>query len=301
MATLDTVQRWMQTVLMHPGGVEQGIASAAARELIDVTPERAESVVTPSQSLTGLERLAIYNHAYFARLLECLRESYGVVQKCVGEEAFDEFAVNYLQTYPSRSYTLNDLGANFPQYLRESIPESELDELWPNFVIDLATLERTYCEVFDGPGIEGQALLNPESFQALSPESWEDARLVTVPCLRLLELQFPIHEYYSEVKRESQAEMPDPGRTFLAITRQDFVIRRFELTQAQFIVLSALQNGESVGEAIYQGGEAIEDLAEYGRNLRLWFHDWTAESLFQEISMDAASGLRPSSDTQETA
>ena len=220
MHDLRDLQRWMQAVLMHPGGAEAGAASEAARQAIDVPPEQAERVVTRSRALSGLERLAIYNRAYYARLLECLRESYPVLFRALGEEAFDGFALDYLQKYPSRSYTLNDLGANFPRYLRESRPADEPGPGWPDFVIDLAALEWTYNEIFDGPGVEGRRLLRPDRLRAIPPERWPEARLVAVPCLRLMELRYPVHLYYTAVRRRKEPEFSEPAETFLAITRR---------------------------------------------------------------------------------
>src|SRR5260370_14423752 len=183
---LDTIQRWMQAVIMHPVGVAEGIASADARAHIDVGPEEAETVVTRSRALTALDRLAIYSYAYYARLLECLREEYLVLKHALGEEVFDAFAVGYLQQYPSRSYTLFQLGANFPRYLAETRPPAPLplgergrgdgsgdDGLpgdWPDFLIDLATLELTFNEGFDGPGAEGGSLLDADLLRVISPE-----------------------------------------------------------------------------------------------------------------------------------
>ena len=123
MHDVDQLQRWMQTVIMNLGGAQQGVASEEARQLIGVGPEDAEQVVTRSQALTALERLDIYNRAYFARLLECLREEFPTLLHALGEEAFDDFAIAYLHRYPSRSYTLNQLGVNFPRYLAETRPE----------------------------------------------------------------------------------------------------------------------------------------------------------------------------------
>src|SRR5688572_16099648 len=100
---LDQVQRWMQAVIVHPQGVEAGIRAAAAREHIDVAPEAMEQVVGPSRRQTSLERLEIYANAYYARLLECLREEFPALAHAVGEEAFGNFAFGYLQTYPSQS------------------------------------------------------------------------------------------------------------------------------------------------------------------------------------------------------
>ncbi len=114
---LGQIQRWMQAALMHPVGIAEGIASAEARSHIDVGPHEAESVVTRSRALTALERLAIYGYAYYARLLECLREEFPVLKHALGEELFDAFAAEYLQQYPSRSYTLFQLGSNFPRFV----------------------------------------------------------------------------------------------------------------------------------------------------------------------------------------
>src|SRR5258707_9350668 len=156
---LGQIQRWMQATIMNPVGVAEGIASPEARSHINVGPDEAEAVVTRSRALSALERLAIYSYAYYARLLECLREEFPVLKHALGEEVFDAFAVGYLEKYPSRSYTLFQLGVNFPRFLAETRPDREADEgvaaEWPDFLIDLATLERTFSEVFDGPGVEG--------------------------------------------------------------------------------------------------------------------------------------------------
>jgi hypothetical protein len=287
MHDLDQIQRWMQAVLMHPGGAEEGVASAAARQAIDVTPEQAERVVTRSRALSALERLAIYNRAYYARLLDCLRESYPVLCHALGDEAFGTFAIDYLQKYPSRSYTLNDLGANFPRYLRESRPptrEGDADPSWPDFVIDLAALEWTYNEVFDGPGVECQRLLRPEGLHAIAPERWPEARLVAVPCLRLLGLRYPVHGYYTAVRRKKRAEFPGPAETLLAVTRRRYVIRRYELSRPQYVLLEALVRGGTVGEAINLAAEvAGDDEDRFAADLGRWFRDWTAEGFFRSV------------------
>jgi hypothetical protein len=288
MHDLDQLQRWMQAVLMHPGGAAEGVASAAARQVIDVAAEQAERVVTRSRALSALERLAIYNRAYYARLLDCLRESYPVLFHALGEDAFGAFALAYLQQYPSRSYTLNHLGENFPRYLAESRPADEggaAGPSWPDFIIDLATLEWTYDEVFDGPGVEGQPLLDAEALRAVPPERWPEARLLPVPCLRLLELRYPVHLYYTAVRRQEEADFPEPAETRLAITRRQYIIRRHELGRAQFVLLDALLRGATVGEAINRAGDTADDEERFATALGEWFRDWTAEGFFRAVEL----------------
>jgi Putative DNA-binding domain len=217
---LGQIQRWMQAAITHPVGVAEGIASAEARRHIDVGPDEAETVVTRSRALTALERLAIYGYAYYARLLECLRDAFPVLKHALGEELFDAFAAEYLQQYPSRSYTLLQLGVNFPRFLAETRPQQEGVEDsaadWPDFLIDLATLEWTFNEVFDGPGVEGEQLLDAGQLRAIPPERLLEARLECVPCLRLLALRYPVHKYVTGVRRHEEPEPPEPAETCLA-------------------------------------------------------------------------------------
>ncbi len=277
MHSLDAIQRWVQAVIMNPEGVRRAVASPEARQVLPFS--RVEQIVTPSQSLSGLERLEIYHNAYYARLLECLREEFPVTRHAVGEEAFDQFAFAYLQKYPSRSYTLNQLGASFPRYLAESRPTEE-DDPWPDFVIDLATLEQTFNEVFDGPGVEGQRLLDAEALAAVPAERWPEARLVPVPCLRLLALRIPVQRYFAAVRKKQEPPLPRPRKTFLAITRRDYVVRRYQVSRVQHVLLEGLSCGRAIGEVIQRAAEAgkLDPTA-----LRTWFRNWTAEGFFQAI------------------
>src|SRR5580698_11091876 len=119
---LDQIQRWLQAVIMHPDGVNAGIQSPEARSEVNVSPDQIEQVVTRSQRRTSVERLEVYANAYYARLLECLRDEYPALFHAAGEEVFDGLAFGYLQAYPSQSYTLGELSRRFAQYLEETRP-----------------------------------------------------------------------------------------------------------------------------------------------------------------------------------
>src|SRR5260370_20800792 len=275
---LGQIQRWMQADIMHPVGVAEGIASAEARRHIDVGPDEAEAVVTRSRRQTALERLAIYGYAYYARLLECLRDEFPVLKHALGEELFDAFAGEYLEKYPSRSYTLFQLGANFPRFLAETRPDRERTESsaadWPDFLIDLATLELTFNEVFDGPGVERAPLLDAGQLLAILPDRLLEARLVCVPCLRLLALRYPVHKYLTGVRRHDDPDPPAPAETCLAVTRRRYVVRHYELSPPAYQLLYPLRAGESVGLAIGRAREAGRPARDPLRDhLRTWVHD----------------------------
>jgi hypothetical protein len=282
---LGTVQRWMQAVLMHPGGVSAGIVSDDAQREIALTPAELEQVIARSKALPAAERLEVYSNAYYARLLECLREEFPALVHALGQELFDEFAVGYLQRHPSRSYTLARLAEHFPRYLVETRPEED-DSSWTDFLIDLATLELAINEVFDGPGTESDAALQPDQLAGLPVESWADARLEPVPCLRLLTLRFPLHRYYKAVRRGKDVTPPDAAATYLALSRRDYVVQQHELAADEFAVLGGLMNGLTVGEAIvrpYEDAESFPD--NLGEQLRVWFRRWSAEGFFRAVHL----------------
>ena len=285
-ADLATIQAWMQSVIMNRAGVIDGVMSADARAHIDVSPAEIETVIERSSHQTSVERLEIYAGAYYARLLECLQAEYPIMAKAMGTELFDEFAVEYLERYPSHSYTLNDLGANFPKFLAETRPTSpEEDNSWLDFLVDLAKLEWCFAEVFDGPGAENQRLLGLNQLKGLDADTWAEVRLTAVPCLRILRLDFPVQVYYRAIRDGDEAVPPEREPTWLAISRRNFVVRHHALTPTEAEILGAILAGATVGDAIRQSTSPA-DFDAFAEDLRRWFHEWTAEGFFLSVALD---------------
>ena len=160
---LDVIQKWFASVIMHPEGVDGGVESEQAQRVIRMSRDQLEHVVARSKNLTAAERMGIYANAYYARLLEVMRESFPVMARALGDETFDAFAFGYLQSFPSRSYTLDHLADHFVEFLQQTRPDDE-DAAWADFLIDLARLEQTIAEVFDGPGIEKSGCVFCQAF-----------------------------------------------------------------------------------------------------------------------------------------
>lgn len=287
--SLPAIQRWMQAVIMHPDGVEIGLTSDEARAHVAIEPDECESVIARSRNLTSVERLAIYHNAYFARLLECMRSIYPMVARTIGDDAFDALAVGYLQSCPSQSYTLDALGDRFARFLDETRPDRDEQgqptQQWPDFLIDLATLEWTIAQVFDGPGIEGRPTLSAEQLLAIQPGQWPGLRLLCAPCLRLLSFGFPVNEYFTQLRELApDAEPPDipPSEaSWLALARKDFVVRRHALDRPQYELLAALTAGQTIGNAIAQFAAAAEaDFDTLAAQLGEWFRTWAAAGFF---------------------
>ncbi len=279
--------------------MKRGSNRREARSEIDIRPDRVEQVVDPSERRTSVERLEVYANAYYARLLECLRDEFPALLHAVGEEVFDGLAFGYLQAYPS-----TELHACQSEPAIRPIPRGDAatrrrgggaSPSWPDFMIDLARLERCYSDVFDGPGAERLKLLEAAAFKDHSARGLDgQARLVPVPCLRLFVVALSGPGVRDGRPRKKRIPtLPDPEPTWLAVSRVDYVVRRWTLSPVQYRVAAALIDGQTVGSAIeraamlaVESGESLERLA---GNLRDWFAEWSSAGFFQAIEVPGSS------------
>ena len=288
---LEQVQRWMQSVLMHRGGVAEGVDAAESRQHIDVTLEQLSSIIRPSESLSSADRLEIYVNAYHARLLECLDEEFVVTRWTLGDELFGAVAFGYLQSYPSRSYTLNQLGARFPRYLAETRlhaagAPTEAGLTWPEFVIELATLERSLYEVYDGPGTEQAGPVDANRLADLPADAWGNLRLIAAPCLRLHRFAHDVSAYWGAQKDGEEPVVGGPQPSWLAINRREFVVERHELSPVQFALLEALAEGRTLSQAIEAAAALPEAKLEHiEAQLGPWFAGWMAAGFFADCKL----------------
>lgn len=284
---LKTIEQWMQAVITHPAGIPGGVASEEARRNIDVSPELIEQVVTRSKSLTATRRLAIYSHAYFARLQECLRAEFPILWHALGDKLFNLFTFDYLQHYPSRSYTLNRLGENFPSHLARTRPDaaapSDARESWPDFIIELATLELAFLEVYDGPGIEGQLLPDVHIIRAIPAEHILALRPMPASCLRLFAFRYPVSAYFLAVRRKENPQLPAPDASFVAMTRRNYRVVLHELTSSQHMFLKALNGQHTVGEALNLQTLSAGFTAKLSENVQGWVCDCVRFGFFASV------------------
>lgn len=213
MSNLESLQQWLLSAIQFPHTKQD---------------QEIEAVIADANGqLSPTERIGIYARSFHGRLLQSLEAEYPVLKHALGEELFAQFASGYLHSYPPNSYTLTHLGKNFPKYLRQTRPEDS-SELWPEFLIDLATLERTFFEVYHGDGPE-----NSDHPPATKPQE-----IANEPWTRTLNLAFPTHDYFQaarlhlrEPDKHDAPEFPAPQPTALIIYRRDFQVR-FQAVEA---------------------------------------------------------------------
>jgi Putative DNA-binding domain len=279
---LERIQRWMQAVVTHTEGVGAGVASEEARLNIDVGPSAVESIVAPSATLSGAERLAVYSHAYHARLLQCFRETFPALLFALGEKVFDLFALDYLKRHPPRGYTLDRLADDFARHLSETRPDADAParETWVDFVIELATIETAFAKVYDGPGLEGRAPLRAEDLLARDDEALLETRPAPAPCLRLFAFTHPVHTYMLAARGGEHASPPCASETFVAMTRRNYGVVIHELDAPQYPFLQALDGRRSIAEALDAAAPPGGRIKTVSR-VKGWLRDWTGKGFFE--------------------
>lgn len=272
---LASVQRWLQSVVVHPDTPESAVASAAARA--ELEPQALPELILPSRHLTPLERVGIYHGMYLLRMEEALASDYPALKHFLGDQGFLELVRDYVQVHPSRSHSLNRLGDHLPDYIREAqgLPRRE-------FCHDLARLELAVSQVFDAPETP---TLAAEQVAAVPPEAWEGARLRPIEALRLLALRYPANEYVQSV-RDDDHDHPRPRlkANWVVVYRSNYSVYRLALSKPGHDLLAELVGGRPLGEAVSAalrlGGRRAPGEAELNR----WFRQWVAEGLFQSVA-----------------
>ncbi|HEU4510413.1 MAG TPA: DNA-binding domain-containing protein [Pyrinomonadaceae bacterium] len=245
--SLNVLEHWMKTVIVERGDLREKLDVAERRHGL-----RAEDVVAGTRGLPARERLAVYTGGYVLRLLECMRADFPVLRGFVGDSVFDAFAKAYVITMPPDSYSLYDLGANFPRFLEETKPKNcELDadmSAMLDLPPELARIERARAEVLRTRGTED----DPPAVEHVSPFAvFGEERMVQVtPCLRLLETKFPLVDFLKSSDLGERPEPPAPRTSFVAIGRSNYRVHMEEISDWQFAFLRACENPTSTYPAV---------------------------------------------------
>jgi hypothetical protein len=255
--SLQQLQSWLfERVTRAPSDADPAaVAADTDRDTNKDTnrdAELAQRVV--SGNLSAAERVAVYRHGYFARLVECLEDDYPALAHALGAQCFEALCRDFIALHPPASASLNYYGAPFAAYCGRR-PES-----WSAFARDLARLEWAVVEAIHAE--EGERL-DVSALGRLSPEQWSTARLVPSPALRLLFSAYPVEEFYRAFKQGNAAplatdpsgsELPAPVASAVVVCRRGEDVWRIRLSVALGRLLESLLAGAPLLDALERFG-----------------------------------------------
>jgi hypothetical protein len=279
---LAELQREMASAVMQPltADEEMRATSRDGREMSAL----AASFIAPNSKLTPFERLEIYNRQYWFRVLGALAEDFPALRAVVGGRAFQALSIAYLTAHPSRSFTLRNLGSRLVDWLARN---AQFTGRRCRLALDVARIEWAFIEAFDSAD---RTPLTLEQIATLDASS----RLALQPHLQLLALDYPADDlvlglHKREKRQTSEAgvdheELDEPPAqlprlrrrlTWVAAHRVDTSVYYLRLKREQFLMLSAIRQGEALAEAIEAGfaGSRIGQTRRSGL-VKTWFAAW---------------------------
>lgn len=250
-AILATRQRWLHRAITgdrapaRPGTMLGGTA---------VPPE------------TGL---AVYRHAYRARLREALGDDFAAVAQVVGDAAFDRLVDDFIRAHPPHDATLNAYGRFFAPWLARARIARRAQ------LAELARLEWMLVEAVHAPLAAGLAGPAPAG---VAPHAWGRLRLRSAPSLRVLACRFNVDEVLAAIQRDRPvpAFRRLPGG--VAILRRADGLRRVPLDRMETRVLTALTGGATLADALAHVAAARLP------TIRDAFARWVAQGFFTALA-----------------
>jgi len=157
--------------------------------------------------LKPLKRLDVYAEGYFGRLVDTSKSDFILTVNLLGEEKYRDLISEFLCVYPSRSYSVTNLGGGFARFVAET-HWNEIPGLLDAVRVDWAVIESFFADDWNPTNFG-------EFFAELAPEDQGRVMLSLHPSVRLLETAGPV---YHLIARGLKFELPQgPYRVLRAI------------------------------------------------------------------------------------
>jgi hypothetical protein len=193
--------------------------------LVDASEDAADRL-----SVHAAAGLAVYQNNYRTQLVNCLKHSFPLLQKWLGEEEFRNAAIAHIEKYPPHAWTLDAYAEDFEQTLRERFPDN------PD-IHELAWIELALGEAFVARDAQ------PLTLDALATVDWDNAILRFTPSLRVHVMTTNVEAIWSalcEERTPPESEMLAEAGGLL-VWRRQFTSRLREIDGLEYAALAQLQ------------------------------------------------------------
>ena len=188
--------------------VLQGLQRRFQDYLRGSSDEIEKDIVSSSEALAE-HRLGIYFNAYRIRLINCLATEYSGLQQHLGQQNFENLALDYLKAHPSSHPSVRWFGKDLAEYLRTNSDHEERE-----FLSELASFEWAKGLVFDER--DAASLYSVEEMARVPQLAWPDIQVRFVTAIRWLDCYWNVCPYWAAL---------DQGEKLPEIDREDYPLR----------------------------------------------------------------------------
>ena len=171
--------------------------------------EEIEKDIVSSGDALAEHRLGIYFNAFRIRLIDCLATEYSGLQKHLGQQGFENLALDYLKACPPSHPSVRWFGKDLAEHLRTTSHHKERE-----FLSELVSFEWAKGLVFDEHNTT--SLYSIEEMAHVPQQCWPDIRVKFIAAIRWLDLYWNVCPYWVAL---------DQGEKLPNIHREDYPVR----------------------------------------------------------------------------
>jgi hypothetical protein len=222
----------------------------------------------------------VYQHAYWARLVESLGVDFPGLKALAGSAAFDRLARAYIAQHPSVDPSIRWIGRLLPQFLKTETLYRD-DPWWT----DMARFDWALAHAFDAADAPAATLAQ---LAVVPPEFWGGLRLKLHPTLDSFAVSTPVNDVRPKL-------LADAGHVFdhsarhdgaLMVWRIDYDLKFRPIEANEAAALAAARTGSTFGdicELLAERMEPDQAVMTAAQILRGWL-EW---GVIQDIEHDA--------------
>ncbi len=216
------------------------------------TGQPADHWLTTHGRLTPAQRIAIHRGMYAARGDDALLEDYPLLRKALRKKRFLALAARYRHAVPSRSWALEQFGAQFPAWLATQ----------PDVPVPIAALAQLELALTRAHLAPAAAPLDTRALADLAEADHGRLVLHFAPATQLVQLPHAVLP-------------PAPGPQTWLVTRAGWQVQRQVLAPLAATLLARLMEGEPLGAAMAAVVAAQpERAAELTTHVGAWLAAW---------------------------
>jgi hypothetical protein len=204
-------------------------------------PSQIKTAVIDTENLSSLDRLNIYQDAYYARLIEALCFDYTALHALIGNEEMRQLAKQYIDLYPSQFRSIRWYGKDLADFMRDILVYSQAP-----WLIEMAEFEWGLSKAFD---VEDSPYFLITKMADIPVDRWHDLQFKINPSIQRLNFAWNVAKIWTTFTEKKKLIRP---RKFSKIEnwiiwRKEYDVQFCSLLKQEIYVLDAMASQESFG------------------------------------------------------